>query len=89
MISKSPLSVPQAAHRLGLSASMVRRHCQNGMLPAVKVGSTWVIAAADLEKFASKPRRRGPKIKQAEIDDLQELAMKEIAHAFSVAPKWK
>ena len=63
MISKSPLSVPQAAHRLGLSTSMVRRHCQQGTLPAVKVGSTWVINEADLEVFAKKPRKRGPKIK--------------------------
>lgn len=60
----NPLSVPQAAHRLNLKPAMVRRHCQQGNLPAVKVGSTWVIDPDDLEKFASKPRRRGPKPKK-------------------------
>ena len=59
----NPLSAPQAARRLGLKPAMVRRHCQNGDLPAVKVGGTWVIDEADLEAFAKKPRRRGPKIK--------------------------
>ena len=59
----TPLSVPQAAHRLGLSTAMVRRHCQFGTLPAVKVGNTWVINEADLVAFAQKPRRRGPKSK--------------------------
>ncbi len=56
-----PLSVPQAAYRLDLKPAMVRRYCQNGILPAVKVGGTWVIDEADLEAFAQKPRRRGPK----------------------------
>ena len=59
----NPLSVPQAAERLNLSTAMVRRHCQHGTLPAVKVGSTWIIDKRDLEKFAGKPRRRGPKSK--------------------------
>ena len=56
-----PLSVPQCAHRLDLKPAMVRRYCQQGNLAAVKVGNTWVIDEADLEKFAKKPRRRGPK----------------------------
>lgn len=57
------LSVRQAAHHLGLKPAIVRRHCQQGNLPAVKVGNTWVIDEADLEAFARKPRRRGPKSK--------------------------
>ena len=59
--SMKPLSVLQAADRLDLSPAMVRRHCQQGNLPAVKVGGTWVILLGDLEAFARKPRRRGPK----------------------------
>ena len=59
------LSVPEAAARLGLSVAMVRRHCQQGTLPAFKVGSRWIISEDDLEAFAKKPRRRGPKAKSA------------------------
>lgn len=57
------LSVPQAAARLGLKPAIVRRYCQNGKLRATKITGAWLIFPDDLEKFASKPRRRGPKSK--------------------------
>ena len=57
------LSVPEAAERLGLKPAMVRRYCQSGDLPAVKVTGAWLIDEADLEEFAKKPRKRGPKVK--------------------------
>lgn len=64
------LSVSQAAARLGLKVAMVRRHCQRGNLKATKVGKQWVITETDLEVFKQIPRKRGPKIKEAELVDM-------------------
>jgi len=54
------LSVTEAAHILGVSPALVRRYCQRGLLPAIKVGSAgWAIDEADLAAFATLPRKRG------------------------------
>lgn len=40
------LSVTEAAHRLGLTRAGVQRRIENGTLPAVRVGTAWIIPAA-------------------------------------------
>lgn len=42
------LSVTEVAQRLGLTRAGVQRRIETGSLPAVRVGSTWVIPAAAL-----------------------------------------
>jgi excisionase family DNA binding protein len=51
------LSIPQAAERLGVTPSLVRRWCRAGRL-GTKVGTPWVITEAELRVFAKT--RRGP-----------------------------
>lgn len=46
---KAIMRVEDAANRLGVSASLVRRHCRAGKLPAVRFGKLWQIDAAALE----------------------------------------
>jgi len=53
------ISVTEAARRLGLSPQRVRQFVESGRLRARKVGAQWVIRAADLRRFANKPRRPG------------------------------
>ena len=55
------MTIPEAAERLGLSVSIVRRYCSTGKLPAHKVGRDWTVRQQDLERFAASPRRRGRK----------------------------
>ena len=52
------LDIGQAAERLGLSKSRIRQLCGAGQL-GEKVGSRWLIRAADLERFAQEPRPVG------------------------------
>jgi len=47
------LSVTQTAAALGISRQRVLVLVAEGRLPAVKVGSYWVIRADDLEQFAA------------------------------------
>ena len=56
--SNALLDIPQAAERLGVSQSLVRRYCREGRL-GFKVGSRWVIDADQLKQFAGTPRKRG------------------------------
>jgi excisionase family DNA binding protein len=55
------VTIPEAAERLGLSVTMVRRYCSTGKLPAQKVGRDWTVRQRDLERFAAAARRRGRK----------------------------
>jgi excisionase family DNA binding protein len=43
------LTTAQAAPRLGCSIPQVKAMCQEGKLPARKVGRDWVIRVADLD----------------------------------------
>ena len=47
------LNLKQVAARLGVHYMTAYRYVRTGRLPATRVGSGWVIAAADLERFAS------------------------------------
>ena len=52
------LSVAQAAERLDLSPSLIRRYCRQGRL-GVRVGGRWVIPSDHLEQFVKEPRSIG------------------------------
>lgn len=55
-------SIPEAAHILGVSDSLVRRWVRNGTLPHLKVGDkVRILPRRVVEKFAAVPRRPGPK----------------------------
>ncbi|HEU5252383.1 MAG TPA: helix-turn-helix domain-containing protein [Solirubrobacterales bacterium] len=55
---KDPISIPEAASVLGLSAGRVHAMVTHGGLPAVKVGGRWLIERGDVER-----RRRQPPLK--------------------------
>ena len=48
-------TVPEAAKRLDLDISMVRRYCQLGRITAAKMGGAWLIWEEDLETFERRP----------------------------------
>ena len=52
------LGIPQAAERLNLSTSIVRRYCRQGRLGG-KVGGRWVVPSDQLEQFVKEPRPTG------------------------------
>jgi len=52
------LSIPEAAERLGLSPSLVRRYCRQGRL-GQRVGGRWVISEIELVRFDKEPRPVG------------------------------
>jgi excisionase family DNA binding protein len=60
------LSTQEAAARLGVSPRRVVALIDTGRLPAIRVGRSWVIRAADLAQVADRPngwpkgRRRKP-----------------------------
>ncbi len=45
------LDPPYAAHLLGCSTSLIRKMCQAGDLPAVKIGDMWRIPRDKLKEF--------------------------------------
>ncbi len=59
------LSVTEAAKRLGVIRQRVFQLIQTGKLPAVMVGSQYVIKESDLELVADRKAGRPPKDKDA------------------------
>ncbi len=57
------ISVTEAAMRLGVIRQRVFQLIQTGKLPAVKVGSQYVIKESDLEQLANRKTGRPPKDK--------------------------
>ena len=55
------MTAGQAAEHLGVSASQVRRYCENGLLPATKLGRDWLIRQEEIQAFRRPPKgaRRG------------------------------
>ena len=45
------MRVPEAAQRLGISARRVRSLCRRGIIPASKLGRTWLIPVSKFEGF--------------------------------------
>lgn len=52
------ITITEAAKRLGLDPSGLRRRCEQGELPARKSGGTWLVEwpLADIPK--AKPRKK-------------------------------
>ena len=57
-MSSNLLDIPQAAQRLGVSESLVRRYCREKRL-GQKLGSRWIIALDQLERFEQQERKVG------------------------------
>jgi len=59
------LTLPQAAHLLGLNPSTIRLWVSEQRLPAVRVGRRWMVRRGDLEEMLAEqpkighPKRRG------------------------------
>ena len=53
------LTTDQAAERLGITKSLVRRYIREERLPASKMGRDWMIKDKDLDEFAKHPRNVG------------------------------
>jgi excisionase family DNA binding protein len=56
---KDPVSIPEAASLLGLSAGRVHAMVDHGRLPAVKVGGRWLIERGEVERRQRQPPLRG------------------------------
>lgn len=59
MSNPTTLTVPQAAERLGVTASQVRQLREAGQLTGEKIGRDWHISAASVEAYAAKPKHPG------------------------------
>lgn len=64
----SLISVPEAAHRLGVTRARVQQRIKDGSLPAQKVGREWAIDEADLRAVAHQ--RPGRPLSPASARDL-------------------
>lgn len=56
------LTTSEAAAKLDITPSLVRRYIRRGRLRAVKVGRDHLITPTDLRKFTKLPRKQGRKI---------------------------
>lgn len=65
MASTKWYSVTEAAEHLGLEVSGLRRYCAEGRLGR-KVGKSYIISHAELERFAAIPRPPGRPPKDSE-----------------------
>lgn len=72
----SGLSIDDVAQRLGVSRTVVARLIADGSLPAEKVGSSWVVGAADVAQAADARRGRArpmsPRMATAFLDVMAE-----------------
>lgn len=50
------LTTEQAAEIIGVSAHEVRRLCRAGLLPATRVGPTWVLETRVVETYRRRQR---------------------------------
>lgn len=61
-MNDQPLTVKQAAERLGITVNRVQAMCRKGRLPARKFGREWMIKASDLKivenRKAGRPRKK-------------------------------
>ena len=61
MSTEKRFTLDQAATKLGITPSLVRRYLRNGRLSGRKFGHVWEIPAAALEEFRKLPRKPGPR----------------------------
>jgi excisionase family DNA binding protein len=43
-----------------ISREMLRKHCADGRLPAIKLGKTWLVTRGDVKRFAERNYGPGP-----------------------------
>lgn len=82
-IVRTDLSTAEAATRLGISESTVRRRIRQGDVPAVKVGGVWRITLVDVaesESSGGSARPAGGQIRSAEEQTTRALAADAPAH---------
>lgn len=60
MAEKKLLSTAEAAEILGVAHSTLWNYINQGLLPAVKVGNSWVVHPDDLARF-EKPKMGRPR----------------------------
>jgi len=53
------LTVSQAAQELERTPVTIRKLCQSGKLPAIKLGTMWLISRTDLDEFKRLNRTHG------------------------------
>jgi excisionase family DNA binding protein len=53
------MTIPEAAEALGLSASTLRLQIKLRKLKAHKMGATWYVNPAEVERYARENSRRG------------------------------
>ena len=53
------IGTAEAARRLRCSADVVRLYCRQGRIKAVNIGRQWLIAPAEVRRFAKIPRKKG------------------------------
>lgn len=58
VVFASMLTTREAAERLGVTQSWVRRLIRDGRLTGTKYGRDYLIVASDLEAFAQLPREK-------------------------------
>jgi excisionase family DNA binding protein len=86
------VSVAEAAHRLGVSASRVHQRIQDGSLPAIRVGRQWAIDEALLHQVSSRPgqplsrRAAWAVLALAATPPDEELAASEFVRDLKLAP---
>lgn len=56
----SPLTAQEAAERLGLTDSAVRRLCIAGKIKAVRTGKSWAIPIDQISAALARPKRGRP-----------------------------
>lgn len=63
---KHIMGITEAADRWGIESSTIKKMCQRGELPAVKIGDTWIMRR-DQERpvIATRRRRRSNETDQA------------------------
>lgn len=69
--SSEPISLHEAAERLGVHYMTAYRYVRTGLLPATKEGAVWHVDPAELERFQARDRpRRGPRSRAGYADRL-------------------
>jgi len=58
IVFMNDLSVPEAAHRLGVSEARVRQRIKDGSLSADRIGGRWVVKASSLANAAGRVHAR-------------------------------
>jgi excisionase family DNA binding protein len=74
-MSAEMISVAEAADRLGVHRTRVNQMIDDGLLPATRVGRSYIIRASDLDSVRSRPTPGRPK-KQADEQPAKAKAVK-------------